>query len=149
MSAKTQLSPLGIAQRRYGTLGHGSRYSGRLTQLSPLGVPWRRYGTLGHGSRPAYALTRLGSLGVPWSRFAGDFTRFPQQYLGLQYARSGVIYDLCLVAEGAGNYGIGGVLQLVKNGTVYDVYLVLPSDTNASPLQLETPSGVLSVRKYT
>lgn len=121
----SQLSPVGVPGRRYGSFaGRGPVVETRKTQLQPGAWPGRRYGS-----------------------FAGrTASLFPTQYLGLRCYFQSAVQDLCLVAEADAPSGMGGVIKLDKNGTLYAVYLVDTSDPNASPVRVRTTTGTYAVR---
>lgn len=127
-----------------------------VTQLSPLALPGRRYGSFsGRAPTPPVSvpITQLqpgGWGGRRYGSFAGRAgSTFPTQFAGLRTFYGGVVVDLCLVAESDAPGSMGGVLKLDKNGTLYAVYLVDPSDPNASSVRIETTTGVQSVRLKT
>lgn len=74
---------------------------------------------------------------------------FPVQFAGLRAQKVGSIIDLCLVAAGDAQSGMGGVVRVRKVGVTYDVYLVETTDPNASPVRVKTTTGVKSVRLKT
>jgi hypothetical protein len=74
---------------------------------------------------------------------------FPAQYFGLKAFFQGSIQDLCLVDVGNAQAGMGGVIRIVKGGVTYDVYLVDTTDPNASPIRIQTSTGVKAIRKKT
>lgn len=74
---------------------------------------------------------------------------FPTQYLGLKCYFHSAVQDLCLVAEADAPSGMGGVIKLDKNGTLYAVYLVETTDPDASPVRVETTAGTKSIRLKT
>lgn len=45
--------------------------------------------------------------------------------------------------------GMGGVVTINKNGTLYSVYLVETSDPDASSVRIQTTTGIKSVRLKT
>lgn len=74
---------------------------------------------------------------------------FPTQYLGLRAYFQAAVQDLCLVAEADAPSGMGGVIKVDKNGTLYAVYLVETSDGDASPVRVETTAGTKAIRRKT
>lgn len=74
---------------------------------------------------------------------------FPTQYAGLRTFYGGTVKELCLVAESDAPTGMGGVLKVDKNGTIYAVYLVDTSDGNASSVRMQTSTGVKAIRLKT
>lgn len=74
---------------------------------------------------------------------------FPTQFFGLRAQKTGSIIDLCLVAEADAPSGMGGVIKIDKNGTLYAVYLVEVGDGNASPIRIKTTTGIKSIRLKT
>lgn len=61
----------------------------------------------------------------------------------------GTVITLCLVAEADAPSGMGGVIKINKNGTLYSVYLVETTDPNASPVRVQTSTGTKSIRLKT
>jgi hypothetical protein len=59
------------------------------------------------------------------------------------------VRDLCLVAEADAPGSMGGVIKVDKNGTRYVVYLVETTDPNASPVRIQTSTGVKAIRAKT
>lgn len=57
--------------------------------------------------------------------------------------------SLCLVAEADAPSGMGGVVKIDKNGTLYSAYLVETTDPNASPVRVQTSSGTKAIRLKT
>ena len=74
---------------------------------------------------------------------------FPTQYLGLKVYYHATVNDLCLVAEADANTGMGGAIVIDKNGTNYAVYLVDTTDPDASPIRVETTTGIKAIRVKT
>jgi len=74
---------------------------------------------------------------------------FPIQYAGLRVWIGGAVQELCLVAAGSGATGMGGVPKIRKGGTTYDIYLVEITDGNASPVRMNTTSGIRAIRRRT
>lgn len=74
---------------------------------------------------------------------------FPTQYFGLKCYFNASARDLCLVAEADAPTGVGGVIKIDKNGTLYAVYLVETTDPDASPLRVRTTTGTYAVRLKT
>lgn len=74
---------------------------------------------------------------------------FPTQYSGLRIRKSGVTYDLCLVAVADAPTGMGGQPRIYKGGTAYAIYLVETTDPDASPLRMRTTTGTKAVRLKT
>lgn len=71
---------------------------------------------------------------------------FPTQYSGLRVYYSAAVRELCLVAEGDAPLGMGGVIKIDKNGTLYAVYLVETTDPLATPVRVQTSTGIKAVR---
>jgi hypothetical protein len=71
---------------------------------------------------------------------------FPTQYSGLRYFH-GSVQELCLVA--VADAPSGAQWRIDKNGTTYAVYLVDTTDPDASPVRVQTPSGVKAARYKT
>jgi hypothetical protein len=74
---------------------------------------------------------------------------FPTQFAGLRVYYGGAVRELCLVAEADAPTGMGGVLKVNKNGTLYAVYLVELADTNATPVRVQTSTGTKAIRLKT
>lgn len=74
---------------------------------------------------------------------------FPTQFSGLRTFYGGTMKELCLVAEGDAPSSMGGVLKVDKNGTIYAVYLVETSDTDASSVRIRTSTGTKAIRLKT
>jgi len=74
---------------------------------------------------------------------------FPTQYSGLRTYYAGAMKELCLVAVADAPSGMGGVLKVDKNGTIYAVYLVETSDGDASSVRMRTSTGTKSIRLKT
>ena len=74
---------------------------------------------------------------------------FPTQFFGLKTYYHDAVQDLCLVAEADAPAAMGGVIKLLKSGTVYAVYLVETSDPEASPVRVEPTTGTKAIRKKT
>lgn len=85
---------------------------------------------------------------VGWELLPGG-GGFPTQYSGLRIRKSGVTYDLCLVAVADAPTGMGGQPRFYKGGTAYAVYLVETTDPDASPLRMRTSAGTKAVRLKT
>jgi hypothetical protein len=73
---------------------------------------------------------------------------FPTQFSGLRYF-SGTVKELSLVAIADAPSGMGAVWRVMKNGTVYAVYIVETTDPNASGIRLRTSTGIKSARLKT
>jgi hypothetical protein len=73
---------------------------------------------------------------------AGGLTEFD----GLKVFYSGVVVDLSLVAEADAPAGMGGVLKINKNGTIYAVYLVETTDPEASNVRIRTSTGTKAIK---
>jgi hypothetical protein len=71
---------------------------------------------------------------------------FPTQFAGLRYFL-GTVRELCLVA--LGDAPAGDQWRIRKNGTDYAVYLVDPTDPNASQVRIRTSDGVKAARLKT
>jgi hypothetical protein len=71
---------------------------------------------------------------------------FPTQFAGLRCYFHGTVNDLCLVATADAPAGMGAVPRIRKGGVDYALYLVDTSDTNASPVRLETSAGTKAIR---
>lgn len=74
---------------------------------------------------------------------------FPTQYSGLRTYYHSAVQDLCLVAEADANTGMGGAIVINKNGTNYAVYLVETTDPDASPIRVQTTTGIKAIRVKT
>lgn len=74
---------------------------------------------------------------------------FPTQFSGLRTFYGGTVKELCLVAVGDAPSGMGGVLKVDKNGTIYAVYLVETSDGDASSVRIRTSTGTKAIRLKT
>jgi hypothetical protein len=74
---------------------------------------------------------------------------FPTQYAGLRTYFHAAVQELCLVAEADAPSGMGGVIKIDKNGTLYAVYLVETTDPNATPVYVQTTAGTKAVRLKT
>ena len=74
---------------------------------------------------------------------------FPTQFSGLRVYYGGSVRELCLVAEADAPTGMGGVIKIDKNGTLYAVYLVETSDPNATPVRVQTSAGTKAIRLKT
>jgi len=74
---------------------------------------------------------------------------FPTQYSGLRTYYGGAVKELCLVAAGDAPSGMGGVLKVDKNGTLYAIYLVETSDGDASSVRVRTSTGTKAIRLKT
>lgn len=72
---------------------------------------------------------------------------FPTQYAGLRAFYGGSVQELCLVA--LGDAPSGNVMKIKKGGTVYAIYLVDTSDSNASPIRIRTTTTTKAIRKKT
>jgi len=81
-----------------------------------------------------------------WDENSGGF---PTQYSGLRTYYGGAVQELCLVAAGDANTGMGGAPMVRKGGTTYAVYLVDPSDPDASPVRIRTSAGTKAIRNKT
>jgi hypothetical protein len=82
---------------------------------------------------------------VGWELLPGG-GGFPTQYSGLRYF-AGTVKELCLVA--VADAPAGPQWRIDKNGTVYAVYLVDTSDSNASQVRINTPAGIKAARYKT
>jgi hypothetical protein len=74
---------------------------------------------------------------------------FPTQYLGLRAFFQGAVKDLCLVDVANAPAGMGGIIKINKVGTIYAVYLVETTDPDASPLRIQTSTGIKAIRLKT
>lgn len=72
---------------------------------------------------------------------------FPTQYPGLRCFYQGAVHDLCLVATA--DAPVGDMPRIMKNGTVYAIYLVDTADPDASPVRIQTDLGVRAIRELT
>ena len=79
----------------------------------------------------------------------GRASSFPTQYAGFTVQKTSGTIELCLVATTDGAIGMGGVPMVSKGGVTYALYLVETSDSNASPVRIQTSAGVKSVRLKT
>lgn len=75
----------------------------------------------------------------------GDGGPFPTQYAGLRYYH-GTVKELCLVDTADAPLP---VWRVRKGSTTYAVYLVDPSDPNASAIRVQTASGLRAARLKT
>lgn len=116
----------------------GRRWNGLL-----LGVPVRTV-----TFRVPASTTYAQALGFAMVWAAGG-AAFPTQYFGLKAYYRGAVKDLCLVAVADAPAGMGGVPRVHKGGVTYAVYLVETSDPNASPVRVQTSTGVKAVREKT
>jgi hypothetical protein len=94
---------------------------------------------------------RAGSGNDGYLRGAGQIQAtvsisFPTQYAGMRYF-NGTVQELCLVATN--DAPPGDQWRVRKNGTTYAVYLVDPTDPNASEVRIKTGEGVKSARLRT
>jgi hypothetical protein len=87
--------------------------------------------------------------GRPSSADVAPPPSFPTQFAGLRVYYGGAVRELCLVAEADAPTGMGGVLKVNKNGTLYAVYLVELADTNATPVRVQTSTGTKAIRLKT
>ena len=71
---------------------------------------------------------------------------FPAQFDGLRVFFHSVVNTLCLVAEVDAPAGMGGVIKVTKGASNYAVYLVDTADSNATPVRVNTTTGVKAVR---
>lgn len=102
-------------------------------------------------SAPALAAVAFALVAYTLPTFSGiDFEigdgTFPTQYSGLR-VYTGAVVELCLVATG--DAPTGDCPRVHKGGTTYAVYLVDPSDPNASPIRIATNDGVRAMRLKT
>lgn len=74
---------------------------------------------------------------------------FPTQYGGFRAYYHGATQDLCLVAVADAPTGMGGVIEVRKGGTTYAAYLVETTDPNASPIRVQTSTGIRAIRVRT
>lgn len=72
---------------------------------------------------------------------------FPTQYPGLRVYDNGAVVSLCLVA--VADAPTGDTPMIRKGGTTYAVYLVDPTDPNASTVRLRTNDGTKAIRLLT
>lgn len=93
------------------------------------------------GASPSYVGSWFGAL--------ASGSVFPSQFQGFRVFHNSQVIELCLVAENDAPLGMGGVLLLEKNGTNYAVYLVETTDPYASPLRIQTTTGIKAVRLKT
>lgn len=63
-------------------------------------------------------------------------------------ATSGTV-TLALVDVADAQTGMGGVMRVDKNGTVYALYFVETTDPDASPVRVQTTTGIKSIRLKT
>lgn len=75
-----------------------------------------------------------------------DVGGFPTQYDGLHYWDGFAVQALCLVEEADAPLGMGGVWQIQGSALVFAVYLVETSDPDASPVHVQTTTGVKAAR---
>lgn len=71
---------------------------------------------------------------------------FPTQYAGLRVYYHGAVQELSLVVEGDAPSGMGGIWKIRNSATQYAVYLVETSDPNATPIRIQTGSGIKALR---
>jgi len=76
----------------------------------------------------------------------GSSDGFPAQFSGLRVYYGAAVHDLCLVTAASAPAGMGGVIEIYKNGTYYAAYLVEIADSNASPIRVKTSTGIKAVR---
>ena len=76
----------------------------------------------------------------------GSIWVFPVQFAGLRYFL-GAVKELCLVA--LGDAPAGNQWRVRKGGTTYAVFLVDPSDPNASDVRVKTSAGIRAARLKT
>lgn len=74
---------------------------------------------------------------------------FPTQFAGFRVRKSSGTIELCLVATADAPAGMGGQLRLRRSADTLAFYLVDTTDPNASPLRIQTSTGVKSVRLKT
>jgi hypothetical protein len=72
-----------------------------------------------------------------------------EQFAGLRVWIAGAVRELCLVAVADAPTGMGGVLTVNKNGTYYSAYLVEVGGIEASPVMIQTTTGVKAIRNKT
>ncbi len=72
---------------------------------------------------------------------------FPTQYSGLRTYYGGAVRELCLVATA--DAPTGDCPRVFKGGVTYAVYLVDPSDADASSVRIRTNDGTKAVRLKT
>jgi hypothetical protein len=74
---------------------------------------------------------------------------FPIQFFGLKAYYGAAVHDLCLVATANAPTGMGGAIRINKNGVFYAIYLVEISDINATPIRIQTSTGIKAIRVKT
>jgi len=74
---------------------------------------------------------------------------FPTQYGFLSVRKTGSTIILCAVGTADAPAGMGGQLRVYKGGATYSLYLVETTDPNASPLRIQTSTGIKAVRLKT
>lgn len=91
----------------------------------------------------AYTLPTF--IGLDFEIGDGGGQAFPTQYAGLRYYHS-TVKELCLVDTADAPLP---VWRVRKGSTTYAVYLVDPSDPNASAIRVQTASGLRAARLKT
>lgn len=76
-----------------------------------------------------------------------ELSAFPVQYSWLRTFYHGTVQELCVVA--LADAPAGNRITIFKGGTNYAVYLVPTTDSNASPVRVNTTAGVKAIRKKT
>jgi hypothetical protein len=113
----------------------GRRWNGLLLGLPLNTITFRVPGNTTYQQAVGYALRWASGL-------------FPTQFSGLRYF-SGTVKELCLVAVADAPTGMGGAVEVSKNGVTYAVYLVETSDPNASGVRITTTTGTKAARLKT
>ena len=73
---------------------------------------------------------------------------FPTQLESLRIWNGGML-ELCLVALGDAPSGMGGQLRIKRPADIAAVYLVETSDPHASPVRIQTTTGIKAARLKT
>lgn len=84
--------------------------------------------------------------GYWWDGTGGGF---PTQYAGLRTYYGGAVHELCLVAAGDANTGMGAAPMIRKGSTTYAIYLVETTDPDATPIRFRTTTGTKAIRAKT
>lgn len=74
---------------------------------------------------------------------------FPVQYEWLRVQYHAAVQELCVVATADAPAGMGGQLRVANAGTTYAIYLVETGDANATPIRVQTTTGVKAIRVKT
>lgn len=74
---------------------------------------------------------------------------FPTQFAGFKVRKAGVTIELCMVATADAPTGMGGQLRVRRTADTVALYLVETADPNASPVRVQTATGIKAVRLKT